>query len=331
MIFSFVFLVVSLIILVISGQYLIKGSVTIASRFKMSSLVVGMTVVAFGTSAPELIVSVNAALDGHPDIAIGNVVGSNIANVALVLGLTAAVIALPIVSRRLFWDWLVMMVAYFLRWFMMQNMLIEMYEGIIMVVLLTVYTWYSIRVSIKNFNGNESAEMPIKNIWMALFIVLASCAGLAYGADMLVGAASEIAQELGVSERVISVTIVAFGTSVPELTASLVAAFKKETEISVGNIVGSNLFNILIVLGVASIIKPINVDYESFRVDLVWMVLLGIMLLVMIYPFRGNYRIFRNSNDYKIFVDLRQGRLSRSGGWLLSGIYVIYVLSLFYI
>jgi cation:H+ antiporter len=331
MILSYVLLFVSLLILVVSGQYLIKGSVTIASRFKMSSLVVGMTVVAFGTSAPELIVSVNAAIAGHPDIAIGNVVGSNIANVALVLGLTAAIIALPIVSRRLFWDWLVMMGAYLMLWLMMQNGLIEMYEGLIMIVILAIYTWYSVRVSIKNYKGDESVEKPLSNSWLAVIVVVASCAGLAFGADMLVGAASEIASGLGVSERVISVTIVAFGTSVPELTASLVAAFKKETEISVGNIVGSNLFNILIVLGVASIITPIHVDYEAFRVDLIWMVMLGIMLLVMIYPFRANISAFRTNKDLTVLVDLRQGLLSRSGGWLLAVIYVLYVFLLFYI
>lgn len=300
-----------------------------ASRFKISPLVIGMTVVAFGTSAPELIVSLQAAMAGHPDIAIGNVVGSNIANVALVLGLTAMVIVLPVVSRRLFFDWFIMMLSYLALWIFMQDLVIERYEGIIMVTAIVLFTWFAIK---KPSNKVQDTSLPIKKTLkppVAIFYVVASCAGLAFGADLLVDSASEIAASMGVSERVISVTIVAFGTSVPELTASLVAAFKKETEISVGNIVGSNLFNVLVVLGITSIIVPIPADYAAFKMDMAWMVLLGVLLLLVIYPFKHNFGAFKMSRKWKALYDLKMGMLTLKGGILLVILYIAYIVLLF--
>lgn len=329
MVLSIIILIASIVVLIISGHGLVKGSVSIASKFGISSLVIGMTVVAFGTSAPELIVSLRAAIEGHPDIAMGNVVGSNIANVALVLGLTAMVIVLPIVSRRLLFDWFIMMLSYFLLWLFMQNGEIEAYEGIIMLVGIVLFTWFAIKKSMDMSADSGQEIKKTSNIWLAVLLVLLSCAGLAFGADLLVNSASKIAATMGVSERVISVTIIAFGTSVPELTASLVAAFKKETEISVGNIVGSNLFNILVVLGVTSIIKPIPVDYMAFRIDLVWMVLLGVLLLLVIYPFKSNFSAFASSKKIMVLYDLKLGKLTFWGGVILFALYIIYIVMLF--
>jgi cation:H+ antiporter len=322
-------LISSLALLIISGHGLVKGSVSIASKFHISSLVIGMTIVAFGTSAPELIVSLRAAVEGHPDIAVGNVVGSNIANVALVLGLTAMIIALPVVSKRLFYDWFFMMLSYFFLWLFFQNGTIDRYQGVIMVVAIILFTWRAIKTSMSRERNENEEVTKTYPVWLAIGIVLVACAGLAWGADLLVNSASEIATSMGVSERVISITIVAFGTSVPELTASLVAAFKKETEISVGNIVGSNLFNILIVLGLTSVIHPIPVDYAAFRIDLLWMAILGILLMLVIYPFRINFATWKKDKNFKLLTDLRNGRLTFWGGALLFLLYIIYIALLF--
>lgn len=326
MIEAILILILSLVVLVGSGHGLVRGSVSIATKFNISSLVIGLTVVAFGTSAPELIVSVQAAVAGHPDIALGNVVGSNIANVALVLGLTAMVITLPVVSKRLLMDWFVMMLSYLFLWLALQNNHIGPLEGVIMILGVVAFTWLAIRKSMNTHSDNEE-DLPIKkpvNIWMAVLLVILSCAGLAWGASLLVDSASEIAVAMGVSERVISISIVAFGTSVPELTASLVAAFKKETEISVGNIVGSNLFNVLVVLGTTAVVHPIEVSYDVYRSDLLWMVLIGILLLVLIYPFKDNMKQYRESKKIMSFYGLNKGRLSFMSGFLLVALYIIY-------
>ncbi|MFB6320130.1 calcium/sodium antiporter [Saccharicrinis sp. FJH54] len=329
MFITILILISSLALLIFSGHGLVRGSVSIASKFHISSLVIGMTVVAFGTSAPELIVSLRAAMEGHPDIAVGNVVGSNIANVALVLGLTAMVIALPVVSKRLFYDWFFMMISYFFLWLFFQNGVIDRYQGVLMVVAIVLFTWRAIKTSMARETSDKDEVSKTYPVWLAIIIILASCAGLAWGADLLVNSASEIALAFGVSERVISVTIVAFGTSVPELTASLVAAFKKETEISVGNIVGSNLFNILVVLGVTSVIHPIPVNYIAFRTDLLWMAVLGILLMLVIYPFRVNLATWKSNRQIKILTDLRNGRLTFWGGLILFVLYIVYIAMLF--
>lgn len=329
MLLNILILIFSIAVLILSGQGLVKGSVSIASRFHISTMVIGMTVVAFGTSAPELIVSLQAALEGHPDIAMGNVIGSNIANVALVLGLTAMVISLPVVSGRLFYDWFIMMLSYLLLWLFIQDESIAFYEGALMFAAIVAFTWRAVYKSRLRKRDPEEKEVKTYPLWLAVSLVLIACAGLAWGADMLVDAASEIAINMGVSERVISVTIVAFGTSVPELTTSLVAAFKKETEISVGNIVGSNLFNILVVLGITSMVHPIAVDYLSFRMDLAWMVLLGILLLLVIYPFKANFADWKSNKNFGLLVDLKRGVLSFWGGVLLFALYVTYLVILF--
>lgn len=328
MILTILVLIASIAILILSGHGLVNGSVSIAARFRIPAFVIGMTVVAFGTSAPELIVSLQAALNGHPDIAMGNVVGSNIANVALVLGLTALVIVLPVMSRRLFYDWFIMMISYFFLWLFIQDGVIETYEGALMFAGIVLFTWHAIKESRELGQKGETVKKHYP-LWLAVVVILASCAGLAWGADLLVKSASEIASSMGVSERVISVTVVAFGTSVPELTASLIAAFRKETEISIGNIVGSNMFNILVVLGLTSMVQDIPVNYPAFRTDLIWMVALGMLLMITIYPFRINFRNWKVTKDYKVLLDLRNGRLTLWGGLILFALYAIYIIRLF--
>ncbi len=283
-----------LVILIISGKYLVQGGVSIAKFFKVSPLVIGMTVVAFGTSAPELIVSINAAISGNPEIAFGNVIGSNIANVALVLAATALLIPIPVHRNSLKNDWPMMMLVFVLLYVFILDDMIKLHEGIILFALLMMYIVFLLHKSKKENASSEEAskeasEVKSMSLPISIAVVVASSVGLAFGADFLVDGASEIALSLGVSKRVISLTIVAFGTSVPELTASIMAALKKQTDISVGNIIGSNIFNISVVLGITSMIKAIPVDHVAFSFDIIVMLFVAFILLLFIYPFRTVY------------------------------------------
>jgi len=278
--------------LVFSGHYLVKGGVDIAKHFKISTMVAGLTIVAFGTSAPEFIVSMNAALSGNAVISIGNVVGSNIVNIAFILGLTALIIPIPVGRMYVKVDWPVMMGAAVVFYLFVLNDVLEWWEGAILFTAIVVYVVLMVRHSkkeIKNSKEVEKVEPPKYNIGITILIIIAACAGLAFGADWFVQGASSIATTLGVSERIISVTIVAIGTSLPELTASFIAALKKEADISVGNIIGSNIFNILAILGITSMIQEISFDHIPFTFDIITMLVVSIALFFFIYPFKTVY------------------------------------------
>jgi len=280
-----------LILLVFSGKYLVQGGVSIARHLKIPTLVIGVTVIAFGTSAPELLVSIQAALSGSPEIAFGNVVGSNISNVALVLAFTAILIPIPVHRNALRTDWPVMMVASVLLYLFTLNNVLSSYEGLILFALLIAYLYYSVNKSKKkalNEQANED-ENAQYTLVVSIVIIVISSVGLAFGADFLVDSAVNIATDWGVSKRVISITIVAFGTSVPELTASIIAALKKQTDISIGNIIGSNILNIMAVLGVTSMIQDIHIDHIAFAFDMIWMMFVAILLFLFIYPFKTVY------------------------------------------
>lgn len=308
-------LIIGLALLVISGDFLVRGSVSIAKRFNISAMVVGMTIVAFGTSAPELIVSINAAFSGHPEIALGNVIGSNIANIALVLGVTASIIVLPVKSKHLFRDWSIMLVIslLFVALLFTKNS-ISRGEGVLLVVLLVAFVVFSIK---KGEVVPESTEdKKPDRLWLSLLFIVLASAGLAFGADFLVKGASSIAGKWGISERVISITIVAFGTSVPELATSVISALKKQTDISIGNIIGSNLFNILAVIGITSTIKPIEADFSLFQFDFLWMILISIFLILLVSPLKiGKFK--------------KGAILNKTGGILLLSTYIIYIYLLF--
>lgn len=279
-----------LVILVFSGKYLVQGGVSIAKFLKISPLVIGVTVVALGTSAPELIVSINAAISGNPEIAFGNVIGSNIANIGLVLAITAILIPIPVNRNSLKMDWPMMMLVSILLYLFILDNTIMYYEGIILFTLLVGYIIILLRKSRKESStADETSDMKQLGLFASIAIIIASSFGLAFGADFLVSGASEIALSWGVSKRVISITIVAFGTSVPELTASIMAALKKQTDISIGNIIGSNIFNISVVLGITSMIKGIPVDHLAFSFDIIWMLFIAILLLLFIFPFKTVY------------------------------------------
>ncbi len=273
---DFLFLLLGFTILFISGRFLVVGGVELAKFFKIPTLVVGLTIVSLGTSAPELLVSLKAALSGHPDISIGNVVGSNISNIALVLGITAIIFPIPVVSKLIKFDWPIMMLTSILLLVFAYSGILTLWEGII---LLTVIIYFNIQ-SVRTGRKNNGESQQVKIAWYyATLIVVASSIGLIFGAEWLVKGATGIARNLGVSERIISVSIIAFGTSVPELATSIVAALRKETDISIGNIIGSNIFNVAGILGVTAVTKAIPVNPKLLSSDMIWM--LGISLLLL--------------------------------------------------
>ena len=280
-------LLAGFIILLFSGKFLVKGGVAIANNFKISKLVVGLTVVSLGTSAPELLVSIQAALSGHPDISIGNVIGSNISNIALVLGLSAIVLPIPVKKTSIIIDWPIMMLACIAFYLFVLNDSLQFFEGLIFISVLAAFIYFSIHKSRKEGVKNNDYEKPLLTVPMALGLIAISSLGLVFGSGWLVEGASEVARNFGISERVISLSIIAIGTSVPELATSVTAALKKETDISIGNIIGSNIFNILGILGVTSIVKTIPVNHIMYQSDIFWMLGISLLLFLFILPIKG--------------------------------------------
>jgi len=297
-----ILLVVGFSLLFISGRYLVTGGVELAKFFKIPTLVVGLTIVSFGTSAPELLVSLKAALSGHPDIALGNVVGSNISNIALVLGITAIICPIPVVKKLIQFDWPVMMLISVLLFVFALSGTLNLWNGIILLAILVYFNIQSVRTG---RNSNEPTD-TIKIQWYyALLIIAASSVGLIFGAEWLVKGASGIARNMGVDERIISVSIIAFGTSVPELATSTVAAIKRQTDISIGNIIGSNIFNVAGILGITAVTEPIPVNQKILNSDMLWM--LGISLLLFVLMLGKSKKISRLNGgilltSYALFV-----------------------------
>ena len=302
---DFFWLILGLAVLIFSGDYLVKGAVGIAEKFKISPLVIGMTVVSFGTSAPELFVSIKAAMDGSPDLAIGNVIGSNIANIALVLSITILIFPIIVDRNSKIIDWPMMMFSSILFYVFSLDNVISPLEGGIMVAILLVFTFLLIRNSRKlNLNLDEDVDGTPSNMWLTSLYLVGGLIGLKFGADWFVEGAKGVAKSFGMTDKLIGVTIVAFGTSVPELVASGVAAYRRQTDISLGNLVGSNIFNILIVLGITSLIMPIQVSESVMSFDMYWM--LGIALAL--YPM--------------MFIGKKMGRIH---GLILLSAYITYI------
>jgi cation:H+ antiporter len=282
---TYFLLFIGLALLLVSGEVLVKGAVGLATRLRISKLVVGATVVSLGTSAPELLVSMQAALAGHPEIAIGNVVGSNIANIALVLGLVLIIFPLHVDKDTVRLDWPVMMFASTLFYLMAMNGILGFFEGLMLVAILIGYVSYAVYKSRKQSGQDtESDFIELKSearrgFGFLLLLIIGGSIGLVFGARWFLQGAVSIAEQFNVSEHLISVTLVAFGTSVPELFTSLVAAFRKQTDISIGNLIGSNTFNILAILGITSIVKEVTVSDRMLSADMFWM--LGISFLLL--------------------------------------------------
>jgi cation:H+ antiporter len=326
MLLDIIYIIGGLLLLLGGGHFLVNAGVSAASKYKIAPFIIGATVVAFGTSAPELIVSVDAALSGHPAMVLGNVVGSNIANIALVLGATACIITLPVISKRLFKDWLLVVFASILVFVFAYNNSIGPLEGSLFLVILLLFIYSAI----KSPKEESEDEAHIYSKWGIIILAfVGSGAALAVGADLLVNGASNIARMFNISERIIAITIVAFGTSLPELATSVVAALKKQTDISIGNIIGSNLFNILAVLGISSLITPIEINYGNFQYDLIMMLGVAILLFMLIYPYRHNMSNCKKSRSLKGLTLLTAGKLNYKGGIILLISYFTYMYFLF--
>ena len=306
--FDILFIVLGLVLLIAGGNWLLKAAVALSLKLNIPKIVIGMTVVSFATSAPELIVSINAALDGFPDLALGNVVGSNIANLGLVLAIT--VILGSIEVRKSFYttDWPVMMLASLLFFgFIYFDGEIQRYEGIVMVVVLLVFLVYLLRFQ----KTAVVDELPEDDVPLPLYktILFLGIGGLALwgGSELLIKGAVGLATFYGVSERVIAVTVVSIGTSIPELAASIIAVLKKEKAISLGNLIGSNIFNLLAVLGITAMITPIKVvDQRLLSNDIFWMLGVSFLILPLVFLPKGL-------------------RLGWKDGVILLAVYVVFI------
>ena len=290
------FIFFGFLLLVVGGEFIVRSSVAISLKFNISKLVIGMTVVAFATSLPELIVSINAALNDSPAIAINNVIGSNIANIALVLSIISILSYIEVDKNFFKKDWPIMFVfSIFLVIFCVTNNSLDRYEGLILVVLLLLFIYYSLNNSDAEFSDSDLDDKLVSTSNTKIIIwLLISSITLYFGADFLVNGAVDFAKQMNISEAVISVSIVAIGTSIPELAASLIAIAKREKGISIGNLIGSNIFNIGSVLGITAIIKPIQIANEIIERDLLWMLFFALLLLLIaIVPKRNSISKFK--------------------------------------
>ena len=258
---EFVWLLISLVILYFGAEWLVGGASSLAARLRISPLIIGLTIVSMGTSAPELVVSIKAAMAGQSALSIGNVLGSNLFNTALILGVSALIIPLTVKRQLLKVDVPVMVGATLLFLIMFLDGKLSFTESIILVGLFISYMAYLLIVSLKNKDTNENNDIIIriyKHWAIDVSLIAVGLVGLIYGSDLLVDNAIVIAKNLGMSEAMIGLTIVAAGTSIPELATSIVAALKRQTDIAIGNVVGSNTFNLLLILGTAGAIHPIQ-------------------------------------------------------------------------
>ena len=276
--------------LVVGGEFLVRSSVALSFKLKLSKLVIGMTVVSFATSLPELLVSLQAAINGYSDIALGNIIGSNIANIGLVLGITAVIS--PIIVDKDFYklNWSMLMITSLLLYVFLKNdNYLSREEGLIFMVLLVFFLVLLIRDSRKkskiNIEEIDDSLQIVSNFKISIWLIIGALA-LYYGSEWLVEGARELAKDFGISEYAISVTVIAVGTSIPELAASVIAALKKERAISLGNLIGSNIFNLASVLGITAMISPFSVNPNSPEIvssNIFWMIGFAAIILPLIF------------------------------------------------
>ena len=284
---NLVYIVVGLVLLILGGNWLLKSAIGFSLKLQIPKIVIGMTVVSFATSAPELIVSLKSALQGHSDLALGNVIGSNIANLGLVLGVTVLLSTITLEKSFYKTDFPIMIVSSLLLYvFIVFDGVLQTYEGVILFTLLIAFLVYLLKfqkTAVVDEMPEDDEELPLyKGV---LFLALGGVA-LWGGSELLINGAVGLAKRFDVSERIIGITIVSVGTSIPELSASIIAVIKKEKAISVGNLIGSNVFNILAVLGLTSIITPIHVkDMGLIHNDIYWMLFISVLILPLSFIF----------------------------------------------
>ena len=278
MFIGIIFLIIGSAMLFYGAEFIVKGGSQLARYFDLSPIVIGLTVVAFGTSLPELVVSIVAAIGGSSPIAIGNVVGSNIANVGLVLGISSLIFPIKINLSQIKNDLIIYIFVCLMFSAFCMNGSISRQEGLILFLSVLIYTWYSFYYSSSKDNDEDVNDKNPSNLRMLFILIISGITLLSFGANLFVKGAIDIARYFGISEIVIGMTIVALGTSLPELATSVIASLRKEHAISIGNIVGSNLFNLLSVIGIVSLLSPIESPKEILFYEIPYMIIYGLIL-----------------------------------------------------
>lgn len=314
---TYILFVVGFIILIKGADLLVDGSSSIAHKFHISNLVIGLTLVSFGTSAPELIVNIVASLEGKQDIAIGNILGSNIANTLLILGVSALIYPLAVHKSTVWKEIPFSVLAVLVLGFLVNDVifggedtaLLSRNDGLVLLALFIIFMYYTFSIAKEHHEQSDIDIKELSNLKSTIYIIL-GILGLGLGGPMIVDGAVKISKNIGMSESFMGLTIIALGTSLPELATSAVAAYKKNSDIAIGNVVGSNIFNILWILGISSIIKPLTFNSSNI-VDLYMVVFVSIVLFL------------------SIFVGKRHS-IGRLEGFLFLLIYAAYIIYLVY-
>jgi cation:H+ antiporter len=283
MILNIVLLLAGLALIIFGADFLVDGSSAIARKAGISEFVIGLTIVGFGTSCPELVVSLTGALQGNADISVGNVVGSNIFNTLLILGLTAVIAPVAVTRSNSRRDIpITLLVTFLFVAFALTGTKISFFEGVAFLLVFIAYMVYCFK---SDQGASEAVEEKVKSVWLAILLVLGGLAGLIFGGQLFVNNATAIARAVGVSDKFIAITLLAGGTSFPELATCIVAAAKKKDQLALGNVLGSNVFNILLILGTSSLFLPIS-TFALNWVDLG--VLLGSAVMVWMWAYTGH-------------------------------------------
>ena len=288
MILQIVLLLVGLALIVFGADWLVDGASAVARRAGISEFVIGLTIVGFGTSCPELVVSLTGAFQGNADISVGNVVGSNIFNTLLILGLTAAIAPVAMTRTNSRRDIpITLLVTFLFAALALTGTQLSRVEGIVFLLIFVAYMVYCFKT---DAGVTEEAQQKVRSLWLAILLVLAGLGGLIFGGQLFVNNATAIARAVGVSDKFIAITLLAGGTSLPELATCIVAAAKKKDQLALGNILGSNIFNILLILGASAVVTPLS------TVALNW-VDLGVLLLSIVLVWLWTYTGHRDRVD----------------------------------
>lgn len=274
------FLLLGFVFLIKGADYFVDSASAIARRFKIPSMIIGLVIVSIGTSLPELSVSVSSSLNGMNDLSVANVVGSNIFNILMVLGFSSLITKLPIEENSIKFDLPFLNIVNIMLLAMLINLTLGRFNGVILIGIFVYFLWHTMKPILKNKDNTEE-EIENKLSFKVIVLGILGVIGIILGGDMVVDSASNIAKMFGMSENLIGLTIVAIGTSLPEFVTSIIAVLKGENEIAIGNVIGSNIFNILLILGVSSVISPIVVSFISV-IDVVFMIGITILLYVFV-------------------------------------------------
>lgn len=307
MLYSIFLILIGFILLMGGAEYLVKGAVAIANKIKIPTIIVGLTIVAFGTSTPEFVVSIKSALTGSAGISLGNIIGSNIANILLILGITALISPIKCRRRIFLRDYKFLFIVSILFCIFALTGSFIRWHGVVFISLLAVFIYHNYRNTKQEDIADESLSSIADKSWLYISaITLAGLAGIIYGADVLINGAATMARILGVSEEIIGITIIAVGTSLPELATTVLATIRKQTGVALGNIVGSNIWNIVFIMGATSTITDVSVPKQFLYYD-IWMMALATAIL---YP-----------------AMMTKARLTRIEGFVFLVVYIFYITS----